>query len=240
MHSNKINFIDDKFLNELNEAMDTLEKDPLRCVIFTSTAIFFSAGLNLPYVLSLDQQGMDKFLALFGKTMFRLATAPYPTFSAIHGHAIAGGTVFALSTDERIAVDGPYKCGLIEVAIGMCFPGYIGLVVKNALQKGNFYGDVLRGTTFTPAEAVRVGMFDFVVDSQEKLLPFTIERASAIKKHSLAPYREAKRFLQLPITQMAATPGFIEDLDKRFRNIWFSPSSQAFLKERAAQIKKQK
>lgn len=234
-----MNIINDKYLNELNEALDTLEKDPLRSVIFTSTAPIFSAGLDLPYVLSLDRKGMEKFGLNFGKTMFRLATAPFPTFTAAHGHVIAGGTVFAIATDERVLVQGPWRAGLVEVSIGMCFPGWIGLVVRNAIQRGgNFQRHILQGTQLNPQEAVQCGMFDHAVETKEQLLPFVIDRASKIKKHMFVPYRETKRFLQLPLVQESEKPGFADDLDKRFADVWFSEQTQTYLKGVVASLKK--
>ena len=35
--------------------------------------------------------------------------SPLHTISKINGHAPAGGTVLSLSTDYRIALNGPYK-----------------------------------------------------------------------------------------------------------------------------------
>jgi len=234
-----MNIINDKYLDEMNEALDILEKDPLRNVIFTSSAPVFSAGLDLPYVLSLDKNGMDRFLLKFGKTMFRLATSPFPTFTAANGHAIAGGTVFAICTDERVLIQGPYRVGLVEVGIGMCFPGWISLVVRNALSRGgSFQKHVLQGNQLNPQEAVQCGMFDHAVESKEKLMPYVIERASTIKKHMFVPYRETKRFLQMPLFEESRKPGFADDLDKRFSEVWFSESTQNHLKGIVASLKK--
>ena len=164
---------------------------------------------------------------------------PCPTYAAIHSHAIAGGTVFAICTDESFAVNSAaLKLGLVEVSLGMCFPGYISLVVSYALTKGNFAQHVLRGSSLTVQEAQKCGMITSVVEEPTKLIPTIIERASAIKNVSFPAFAETKRFLQLSQIQKAATPGFADDLDQRFSQVWFSEGTQSHLKAMVEKLKK--
>src|SRR5207245_10148347 len=51
-----------------------------------------------------------------------LLALPQPTVAMVNGHTIAGGLVLALACDYRLGVDGDYRIGLNEVAIGASYP----------------------------------------------------------------------------------------------------------------------
>jgi enoyl-CoA hydratase/carnithine racemase len=143
-----------------------------------------------------------------------------------------------MSTDDITMVNGPFKLGLTEVSIGLCFPAYFGAVVSYAMTKGNFRQHVQRGATLTPAEASACGMIDALVESPEHLIPCVMQRATAIKRWSLPAYRETKHFLQLPVITELNQPGYAEELDNRFRDVWRSEGTQGYLRASVERLQK--
>ena len=72
-------------------------------MIFAGGTRFFSIGLSLPELLQLDRESMTEFWYDFDQALFNLFTLPLPSACAIAGHAIAGGTILALTCDYRLA-----------------------------------------------------------------------------------------------------------------------------------------
>ncbi len=88
----------------------------------------------------------------------KLLAFPKPTVAAVQGHAIAGGLVLALACDHRIAVEGQYRVGLNETAIGAAFPPVAFEIVSLRLTHA-VASELLLGADLYPATAlVRFGM----------------------------------------------------------------------------------
>ncbi len=60
------------------------------------------------------------FLFRLNKSLYRLCTLPTATVAAVNGHAIAGGAIFALANDLRVARSGMepsgiFYCGTLQL-----------------------------------------------------------------------------------------------------------------------------
>ena len=113
----KANALSQEVFEGLNAALDRAEQDKA-VVILTGQPGVFSAGYDLKEM----QKGPKEAAALVktGSSFTRrLAAFPLPIIGACSGHAIAKGAFILLSVDHRIGIEGPFKLGLNEVAIGM-------------------------------------------------------------------------------------------------------------------------
>src|SRR5688500_8725743 len=93
---------------ELGTAVREAAADGVQGLVLSGGPKVFSAGLDVPYLLSL---GDDRpALMAVGESFFEaaraLAGAPMPVAAAIAGHAPAGGCVLALCCDYRVMASG--------------------------------------------------------------------------------------------------------------------------------------
>src|SRR5439155_1161131 len=105
---------------------DARDDDAVRAVVLTGHGRFFSAGLDLRggidfQALSSTGTPTDPFLRL-SSCLLTFLCFPKPAVAMLRGHAIAGGLILLLACDYRLGLDGEYRIGLNEVAIGASFP----------------------------------------------------------------------------------------------------------------------
>jgi len=153
-----------------------------------------SAGLDLKEVASLDARGMTEFLDLLESCVTALYLYPGPTVALVNGHAIAGGAVFTLACDARIATNkSGAKIGLNEVALGLRFPPRILAMVKRRIPPQYLEEVILGAALYDPAGAKRVGIVDEIADDAESLAR---ARLAALAAHPAEAYALTKRDLR--------------------------------------------
>ncbi|MAZ06803.1 crotonase/enoyl-CoA hydratase family protein [Marinobacter sp. SS8-8] len=185
----KANALSHEVIEGLNQALDRAEQDKA-VVILTGQPGIFSAGYDLKEM----QKGPKEAAALVttgSKLTRRLAAFPLPVIGACSGHAIAKGAFILLSVDHRIGIEGPFKLGLNEVAIGMTMH-HAGIeIARHRLAPAHFYRSVVNAEIYNPEGAVEAGFLDEVV-AQDKLT----ERATGLALHfktlNMRAHRETK------------------------------------------------
>lgn len=189
LNNGKANALSHEVFEALNKALDQAEQDKA-VVILTGQPGVFSAGYDLKEM----QKGPQEAAALVkvGSTLTRrLAAFPLPVIGACSGHAIAKGAFILLSVDHRIGVEGPFKLGLNEVAIGMTMH-HAGIeIARHRLNPPHFYRSVVNAEIYTPEGAVEAGYLDEVV-AQDKLLERANALASQFKQLNMRAHRETK------------------------------------------------
>ena len=157
----KANALSHEVFDALNEALDRAEQDKA-VVILTGQPGILSGGYDLKEI----QKGPKEATALVSmgsKFTRRLAAFPFPIIGACSGHAIAKGAFILLSVDYRIGIQGSFKLGLNEVAIGMTMH-HAGIeIARHRLTPAHFYRSVVNAEIFSPAGAVEAGFLDEVV-----------------------------------------------------------------------------
>ncbi|WP_417531160.1 crotonase/enoyl-CoA hydratase family protein [Marinobacter lipolyticus] len=185
----KANALSHEVFEGLNSALDQAEQDKA-IVILTGQPGVFSAGYDLKEM----QKGPKEAGALVkvGSTLTRrLAAFPLPVIGACSGHAIAKGAFILLSVDHRIGVEGPFKLGLNEVAIGMTMH-HAGIeIARHRLAPAHFYRSVVNAEIYNPEGAVEAGFLDEVVP-QDALLERAGALATQFKKLNMRAHRETK------------------------------------------------
>lgn len=163
LHNGRVNAISHQVIEQLNEALDQAEKDKA-VVVITGQPGMLSAG----YDLAVMKESMDSAMALVEKgsrLTRRMLSFPYPIVVACTGHAIAKGAFLLLAADYRIGVEGAFKIGLNEVAIGMTMH-YAGVeLARGRLAPVFFSRSVLLAEMFSPEDAVMAGFLDVAVSA---------------------------------------------------------------------------
>lgn len=190
LDNGKVNAVSPEVVDALNQALDRAEQDKAVVVLSGKPGIL-SGGYDLKVMTASADSA--KSLVAAGSTLARRMLAhPYPVVVACTGHAVAKGAFLLLSADYRIGVEGPFKIGLNEVAIGMTMH-HVGIELARArLTPAAFNRSVINAEMFDPADAVTAGFLDKVV-APEQFEREVAEIATALTKLNMGAHRNTKR-----------------------------------------------
>lgn len=212
----KANAIQEELLTQLDVALESCERDPdLRAVVLAGRDGFFSAGLDMKLMPQLADPELRATLNHLADTSTRLQTFPKPVVAAITGHAIAGGAVFALCCDVRVAAEGTYRIGLSEVAIGIPLPSFILNVARSALPASAIGPVCLHGTLLPPEEALRTGVVQ-EVGPLEQVRERAAAQARRLAQLKPAAYQSTKKRLRAADAERARA-AFADEVDEFLR-----------------------
>jgi enoyl-CoA hydratase len=189
LNNGKVNAISHQVVDEFNQALDLAEQHKA-VVVITGQAGMLSGG----YDLNVMRESMSAAMQLVEKgsrLSRRLLAFPFPVLVACSGHAVAKGAFLLLSADYRIGVEGKFKIGLNEVAIGMTMH-YAGVeIARGRLSPVFFNRAVILAEMMSPQEAVTAGFLDIVVSEQE-FVPMTTAIAQAMTKLDMKSHYQTK------------------------------------------------
>jgi enoyl-CoA hydratase/carnithine racemase len=160
----KLNAINTTMLQELTEAIDSLEKDQnVRYIVINGQGDrAFSAGADITELMKITSDNATKFSVKGQKVFSKLETMSKPVIAAISGYTLGGGLELALACDFRIAADN-VKLGCPEITLGF-LPAWGGtqrlpLIVGNSEAKRL----IMFGIQIHADEAYKMGLVDKVV-----------------------------------------------------------------------------
>ena len=229
------NALSPELLASLGKAVATAPASGARAMVISGAPGMFSAGLDVPLLLTLDRQALAQaWQDLYG-LLRSIACSEIPVAAAITGHAPAGGTVIALFCDYRVAAEGDWKLGVNEVRVGLPLPP----VILSALQRevGAREAEFLAvgGPLISPAEALRCGLVHEVAPLDQ-----VVGRAKdwcrdllSVPAVAMVPTRRNAR---ADLHQL-----FRRDLNREIEEMfaaWSSEENQAALRAMVARLKK--
>lgn len=205
-------------------------------IILGSTAKVFSAGLDVPYLMSLgqDRDALRAAWQAFFDTALALANAPVPVVAALSGHAPAGGCVWALCCDYRVMASGPFRIGLNETQVGLVAPEGIQRLMRRIVGAHRAERLLVAGEMVEAEQALAYGLVDELVDVDSVSV-----RARVWLEQLLALPREA-----MLATRAIARADVVDALQPhniqldRFVDAWFSEGTQAALRALLAKLGK--
>ena len=160
MDDGKVNALNKEKLDALVAALGECAKDPAPVAIRGRKGIW-SAGFDLKgfqagpdIATSQLQAGKDAILAILRH--------PAPVVTLCEGHAYPMGAFLMLAADHAIGVEGDFKIGMNESAIGMVLPLYATVLGMARLALPGRKA-VATAELFAPKRAMEVGYFDRVV-----------------------------------------------------------------------------
>lgn len=229
------NAIDETLLSDLSKSLDDARKDEaVRVLVLNGAGRFFSGGLDLSAPLE-DGEIFRRRLELYRESHLRLLTFPKPTVAMVNGHAIAGGLVLVLACDARLGLDGDYRIGLNEVAIGASFPKVAFEIVRLRLTHAQASELLLGAATYPASHAIRLGVLD-------ELLPADDFEATVLSRavHLGAFPREAYAHSKAALVVEAAVRVEAESPEEAARAaaVWMTPESVAALEAQRKKLGK--
>ena len=197
-------------------------------LVLAGNTKFFSIGLNLPELLTLDRDEMFDFWNQFEDLVLNLYTLPIPTAGAMAGHAIAGGAILALTCDYRFMAEGRRRIALNEVTIGVPVP-YLAHLLLRQIVADRVAVEMELGSRFLgPEDAKAAGLADEIC-AEEAVETRALERICELAAMPGPAFAATKqhRNRQIPLQSMAIR----QDLNRAFLDCWFLPATQALLRE---------
>ncbi|MEM1436495.1 MAG: crotonase/enoyl-CoA hydratase family protein [Pseudomonadota bacterium] len=186
----KANAVSHALIDTLNDALDQAEQEA-SATLLQGREGKFSAGFDLQEIA----KGPDAASALVNKgglLLLRLFSFPQPVIAACTGHAVAAGAFLLLASDTRIGIEGPFRIGLNETAIGMTLPEFGHQLAITRLQPTALTASFVQAQLFNPQQAREVGFLDQVV-SADQLAATALAVADELAELPTAVYAANKR-----------------------------------------------
>ena len=199
-----LNALNSQVLDELNEALDAVDLNTVRCLILTGAGDkSFVAGADIGEMSTLTKAEGEAF-GKKGNDVFRkLETFPIPVIAAVNGFALGGGCEISMSCDIRICSDNAVF-GQPEVGLGIT-PGFGGTQrLARTVGVGMAKQMIYTARNIKADEAYRIGLVNAVYP-QDELLPAAEKLASTIAKNAPIAVRNCKK---------AINDGLQTDMDK--------------------------
>src|SRR5690606_10981615 len=155
-----VNALGPLLVTRLREALDAAVVDKVQALVLAGGPKVFSAGLDVPTLLSLSRDDMLAFWRDFLGIAARLSRSPMPVAAAIDGHSPAGGAVVALFCDIRIMARGPFRIGLNEVQVGLPVPATIQAVLRRQVGPRAAERLLVTGEMVDAERALQLGFVD--------------------------------------------------------------------------------
>ncbi len=181
----------------LDEALDA----PISSLVVTAEDRYWSTGLDLDEVESLDDVARRSFMRSVDLLLGRLLTTGLVTIAAINGHAYAAGGLLALAHDFRVMrADHGFFC-LPSVDVGIPFsPGMSALIAAKIPQPA-LHDLVVSCRRIGGLEAERSGVVHRAVASHT-VRDVAVEMARAYAGKDRATLHTVKRRLYPEATAM--------------------------------------
>lgn len=227
------NALNQPLVVQLTQRLRAATLEGSRAVVLSGQPGMFSGGLDVPMLITLDWNELQRFMRSVLALQHQLAVQPIPVVAAITGHCAAAAAIVALFCDYRIMAEGHYKIGLNEVAVGLC-PGRIAYQAFRRLV-GARHADqlVTRGEFVEPVEAWRIGLVDRLT-TLDLVIPEAIEYAQSYLQLPQQALYETRRIARQDLAQLCdeAMRDDSEELHKR----WFGSEAQQGLRALAAKL----
>jgi 3,2-trans-enoyl-CoA isomerase len=219
------NALSPELMTGLEKAVKAAPQEGARALVLSGRPGLYSAGLDVPLLLTLDRPALaDAWHSLY--TLMRtLAASPIPIAAAITGHATAGGIVLPLFCDRRICAEGSWKIGLNEVQVGLALPPVVHAALERAVGARQAERLAVEGTLLTPAEAARVGLVDELVPA-ERVVERSVAWCQGIL--TLPPKAMGRTRRQARADLVSRFDFFAGELEQMVAN-WWSEEAQSVL-----------
>jgi enoyl-CoA hydratase/carnithine racemase len=228
-----VNALDPDLCNDLREGVGAAVRDGARGIALTGGPGVFSAGLDVPYLMSLgtDRAALMRAWDAFFGAARALVESPVPVAAGMAGHAPAGGCVLALCCDYRVMArspdpDKPFRIGLNETQVGLVAPEGIQRLLRRVVGPHRAERLLVSGLMPTTDEALAIGLVD-EAPSIDDTAARAIAWAGALATLPRQPVLETRAIARADAIE-ALHPRHVEL--ERFVDAWYSDDTQAALR----------
>ncbi|MEN1942788.1 enoyl-CoA hydratase/isomerase family protein [Luteimonas sp. MJ293] len=231
-----VNAINPALCQALREAMDAAITNGAEGLILSGGPKVFSAGLDVPLLLSIQDDGAalhDAWNDFFDAAR-ALASCPVPVAAAIAGHAPAGGCVLALCCDWRVMAEGPFAIGLNETQVGIAIPPGIMRLMQRTVGMRQAEALLLAGAMVQSTRALQIGLVDELAEV-DSVVARAVERIEGLLSLPRQPMLATRKLLRADLVE-AVSPQSMQ-LEQCLQS-WRSADTQQALRAMVARIGK--
>jgi len=187
-----LNALNDQVIRELDEALDSIDLDQIRCLVVTGEGQkAFVAGADIGQMSGLTKAEGEAFGKLGNDVFRKLETLPIPTIAAVNGFALGGGCELAMSCDIRLCSDTAVF-GQPEVGLGIT-PGFGGTQrMARLIGMGRAKELLYTARKVKAPEALAIGLVQGVYPV-EQLMEEALKMASRIAGNAPIAVRACKK-----------------------------------------------
>lgn len=162
LHRPPVNGFDIPFTRHLTKTLKEIENSGVVDAVIIKSALpnVFSAGLDLHELYGVSRGHLEAFWQSVQDLWFQVYSSKLVTLSFINGHCLAAGTIIAAACDYRVACEGDYSIGVTAAKVGLVAPPWFLTMLSHLMGKRRTEHALLTGKTFSPDEAVQVGLVD--------------------------------------------------------------------------------
>jgi enoyl-CoA hydratase/carnithine racemase len=236
-----VNALNPELCRALIAALETAYSDGVLGVVLAGNPKIFSAGLDVPYLVSLgdDRRALlEAWQAFFGVARL-LAESRIPVAAAITGHSPAGGCVLALCCDYRVMARSadpakPFAIGLNETQVGLVVPEGVQKLMRRIVGRYRTERLLVSGEMIPAERAHDLGLVDELADG-EHVEARAIAWLQALLKLPHQPMLQTRAIAREDVVE-AMSP---ESIDvEAFVEGWWEPDTQVALKALVAKLGK--
>jgi enoyl-CoA hydratase/carnithine racemase len=232
-----VNALNPDLVHALRAAVEAAPREGAQALAISGSSGIFSAGLDVPTLLTLDRDRMCAFWSEFFGLCAALARSPMPIAAAITGHSPAGGAVLALFCDYRVMARGAYRIGLNEVQVGLTVPDCIQAGLRRLIGTYRAERLLVQGAMLDAETALASGFVDELAD-----VDFVAARAVGWLGEVLKLPRQAmlstRAMARADLAALFADPASLPVED--FLDMWFAPEAQNTLRAMVERLKARK
>ncbi len=229
-----VNALDPALVRALRDAIAGAQRDGARGLVLSGREGLFSAGLDVPALLTLPRETLRAFWHDFFGLCADIACAPVPVVAAITGHAPAGGAVLSIMCDYRVMADGAFRIGLNETQVGLAVPAPIQAILRRLVGAYRAERLMVAGTMLDSADAKAIGFVDELV-ATDLVVPRAIAWLTELLKLPPHAMSETRRIARADIAAMFADQSArsVDDI----LEVWYAPEAQGVLHALVARLK---
>jgi enoyl-CoA hydratase/carnithine racemase len=221
-----VNALNDELLEALEAAVLAAPSSGARAIVISGGEKAFSGGLDVPYLMGLDRNGLKRCWSRFFAASRAIAASPIPTAAAIGGHNPAGGCVLALCCDYRVMARGPFRMGLNETQVGLAVPDAIQYLLRRVCGAHKAERLVVAGAMPDAQACLELGMVDALADV-DQVVTVAINWANELLALAPGPMLATRRIARAEV--VAAMNSFGDAQLETFIEGWYSADTQAAL-----------
>lgn len=186
-----LNALNSNILNELNQALDELDKNTRALIITGDGEKSFVAGADISEMAGLNEAEGFAFGKRGADVFRKIETLTIPVIAAVNGFALGGGCELAMACDIRICSDNA-RFGQPEVGLGI-IPGFSGTYrLAKLVGMGMAKQLIYTGKNIKADEALRIGLVNAVYP-QAELMPAAMQMAESICANAPVAVAYAKK-----------------------------------------------
>ncbi len=229
LNRGRANPINHQMILELTSTFQNLRENPeVGGVLLSGKPGFFSAGLDVKELMTLDEEGLRTFWVDFISLLRQMVGFQKPLVAAITGHSPAGGCVLSLCCDYSVMATGSFRIGLNELQVGIVVPGIIRHLLGFKVGSSKAWTLLMGAQMLSPEEALAVGLVDKVCESSEVLDQCNVKLNQWLK-FSRGAWQKTKVNLKKELLEVLDAP--MDSIIEETLNHWWSPEARADLEK---------